>query len=82
MVAVACFLPVRAKAISTTPRTYLDVSCLNHPILSYDRAEMSTRIYMIDIEWTVGYGEPITVAKYEQLYHILSYEDSNCVDTF
>ena len=43
---------------------------------------MSTRIYMIDIEWTVGYGEPITVAKYEQLYHILSYEDSNCVDVF
>ena len=47
-----------------------------------DGAEMSTRIYMIDTEWTVGYGEPIPVAKYEHLYHILSSEDSNCVDIF
>ena len=47
-----------------------------------DRAEMSTRIYMIDTEQTVGHGEPITVAKHEQLYLIVSYDDSNCVDVF
>ena len=47
-----------------------------------DRAEMGSRIYTIDTEWTVGHGEPIPVAKYEQLYLTVSYEDSNCVDTF
>lgn len=75
--------------------TYLDVVCSYHPTLlclwllhlpsaQVTSAESSTRKFMIDADWTVGHGEPLTVSSYEyqHLYLIVSYKDAKCFDIF